>query len=80
MIEKPICPTCLRVLPYSPKDYVICQNCGDVTWLGAISPIAIEDIQEELIKKTMIPKKYFGVSAERSADSEIYGDGPGGQF
>ncbi len=60
MSEKTLCPNCFQSLPYSPKDYVICQNCGDVTWLGSVGPISIEDIHQELLKRTMIPKKYFG--------------------
>ena len=33
MPEKTLCSNCHNVLPYSATDHVICQNCGDVTWL-----------------------------------------------
>jgi hypothetical protein len=60
MPEKFICSNCQQLLLYSPNEYVICQNCGDVTWLGSVGPIPIKDIYLEISKRTMIPKKYFG--------------------
>lgn len=57
MARKSICSNCQEVLEPTPKDYVVCGNCGEFQWVGPEDRVKEEDLEPDLRDRLRIAQE-----------------------